>query len=71
MGYWKPSRSAFVPDVPATNYSDAAMSALEAQHPGIKTGGAFVRVDDAMPGDEPKTTPSEVEELSEEGQDNG
>jgi hypothetical protein len=70
MGYWKPSgRGIGLPGVPATNYSDAAMSALEEQHPGIKTGGAFVRVDDAMPEDEPKTTPSEVEALSEEQND--
>lgn len=71
MAYWKPAGRGFVPGVPMVNYSDAAMAELEERHPGIRDGGAFVRVDEAMPGDEPKATPSEVAEMSEEGSDNG
>lgn len=66
MGYWRPSGSGFVPGVPMTNYSDAAMTELEEANPGIKDSGAFVRVDEPMPGDEPRTTPSEVREMIEE-----
>lgn len=71
MPYWRPAGKGFVPGVPMTNYSDAAMSALEAQHPGIKEGGGFVRVDEPMPGDEPHMTPSAVAELAsdEDGSD--
>jgi hypothetical protein len=66
MAYWTPSGRGFVPGIPLTNYSEAAMRDLEAAHPGVSTGGAFERVDGPMPGDEPRTTPSEVQELIEE-----
>lgn len=66
MGYWRPSGRGFVAGVPAVNYSDAAMAELDATHPGIRDGGAFERVDDAMPADEPKATPSDVEAMTEE-----
>lgn len=71
MAYWRPSGRGFIPGVPSVNYSDAAMRELEGQHPGIRDSGAFVRVDEPMPGDEPKATPSDVEAMSEEGASNG
>lgn len=65
MAYWRPKRGKFVPGVPMTNYSDAAMRELEERHPGIREGGAFERVDDKMPEDEPRTAPAEVAEAVE------
>lgn len=65
MAYWRPMQGKFVPGVPMTNYSDAAMRELEERHPGIRAGGAFERVSDKMPEDEPSTAPSEVAEAVE------
>lgn len=66
MSYWRPLGQAFIPGVPMVNYSDAAMLALEKEHPGVRESGAFERVGETMPAGEPRVTPAAVEALSEE-----